>query len=86
MKTTIEIPDSVFRKAKASAAEQGIPLRRFVTNAVERELESRSKRTLEENRKALRELAGGLSHLKDHKRIRAIIEEEFEKIEPEMWA
>ena len=35
MKTTLEMPDSVFRKAKAKAAERGIPFRQFVTEAVE---------------------------------------------------
>lgn len=29
VKTTLEIPDAVFRRAKARAAEQGIPLRRL---------------------------------------------------------
>ena len=38
MKTTLEIPDSVFRRAKARAAERGIPLRQFVTEAVEEKL------------------------------------------------
>ena len=34
MKTTVEIPDPVFRKAKAQAAQRGIPLRQFVTEAM----------------------------------------------------
>jgi len=34
MKTTLEIPDPLFRRAKAKAAEQGIPLRQFVRGAV----------------------------------------------------
>jgi hypothetical protein len=38
VKTTLEIPDSVFRRAKARAAERGIPLRQFVTEAVEEKL------------------------------------------------
>ena len=38
MKTTLEIPDPVFRKAKAQAAERGIPLRQFVTEAVQEKL------------------------------------------------
>jgi len=28
MKTTLEIPDTIFRRAKSKTAEQGIPLRR----------------------------------------------------------
>jgi hypothetical protein len=36
MKTTLEIPDAVFRRAKSVAAARGIPLRAFVTEAVTR--------------------------------------------------
>ena len=36
--TTLEMPDPVFRKAKAKAAERGIPFRQFVTEAVEEKL------------------------------------------------
>jgi len=38
MKTTLEIPDPTFRKAKATAAEMGIPLREYITLAVEEKL------------------------------------------------
>ena len=34
MKTTLEIPDTIFRRAKSAAANRGIPLREFVTEAV----------------------------------------------------
>ena len=37
MKTTLEIPDAIFRRAKSVAAERGIPLREFVTEAVKGE-------------------------------------------------
>jgi len=33
-KTTPEIPDAIFRRAKARAAEQGMPLRQLVSEAV----------------------------------------------------
>jgi hypothetical protein len=38
MKTTLEIPDPTFRKAKAAAGALGIPLHEFVTQAVEEKL------------------------------------------------
>ncbi len=38
MKTTVDLPDAVFRKAKATAAERGISLKRFITEAVENRL------------------------------------------------
>jgi hypothetical protein len=82
MKTTLEIPDTVFRKAKAKAAEQGIPLRQFVTEAVEERL----KATTVSEDKPLMQMAGGLRHLhKETARIMRIIDEEFETIEPEDW-
>jgi hypothetical protein len=82
MKTTLEIPDTVFRKAKAKAAEQGIPLRQFVTEAVEERL----KATTVPEDKPWMQMVGGLRHLrKETARIMKIIDEEFETIEPEDW-
>jgi hypothetical protein len=80
MKTTLEIPDAVFRKAKAKAAEQGIPLRRFVTEAVEEKLKTAGRE------KPWMKMAGGLRHLrKETARIQRVIDDEFDRIEPEDW-
>ena len=38
MKTTIEIPDPLFRKAKARAAERGQSLKQFVGEALQEKL------------------------------------------------
>jgi hypothetical protein len=38
MRTTVELPDPVFRKMKAAAALQGSSIKQFVQRAVEREL------------------------------------------------
>lgn len=82
MKTTLEIPDPVFRRAKARAAERGIPLRQFVTEAVEEKLGA----TTSNDEKPWMKCLGQLRHLKsDLRRIDQIIEEEFEQIEPEEW-
>jgi hypothetical protein len=35
MKTTLEIPDAIFRRTKSRAAERGVPLRQFAAAAVE---------------------------------------------------
>ena len=40
MRTTIELPDPVFRRLKASAAIQGLSLKQIILRAVERELGS----------------------------------------------
>ena len=34
VKTTLEIPDALFRRAKSAAAEKGIPLRELVSEAL----------------------------------------------------
>jgi hypothetical protein len=41
MKTTLDIPDDLFRKAKAAAALQGIKLRDFVADAIAKQLAGR---------------------------------------------
>ena len=38
MKTTLEMPDKLFRRAKATAAQRGQSLKQLVTTALEREL------------------------------------------------
>jgi hypothetical protein len=82
VKTTLEIPDPTFRKAKATASALGIPLREFVTQAVEEKLLLGSR----PQGKPWMECAGELAHLhKETTRIQKIIEEEFERIEPEDW-
>jgi hypothetical protein len=80
VKTTLEIPDVVFRRAKATAAQQGVPLRQFVSEAVEEKLAT----AVRGEDKPWVRLAGGLRHLRaESARIRRAVEEEFERIEPE---
>jgi hypothetical protein len=82
MKTTMEIPDAIFRRAKSIAAQRGIAFRAFVTEAVEEKLAGASQK----GEKPWVRLAGGLKHLrKETVRINAMIKNEFEKIEPEDW-
>ena len=80
MKTTLEMPDSLFRRAKSVAAERGIPLRQFVTEAVEEKLAAARAQA----DKAWMKGFGKLRHLhEENVRIQRIIDEEFEQIEPE---
>jgi hypothetical protein len=82
VKTTLEIPDPIFRRAKSVAAERGIPLRAFVTEAVEEKLDAGRKA----KDKPWMAAFGKLKHLrKETARINRLIEEEFETIEPEEW-
>ena len=80
MKTTLEIPDTIFRRAKSAAAERGIPFREYVTEAVKDKLVANTKTAEKPWMKAF----GKLRHLRnDTANINRIIEEEFEQIEAE---
>lgn len=81
MKTTLEIPDALFRLAKSAAAEQGIPLRQLISDALAEKLRKQGV----EDRPWLKSF-GGLSGLrKETARINKIIAAEFDQIEPEEW-
>jgi len=83
MKTTIEIPDPLFRKAKSKAAECGQPLKEFVAEALQEKLAAKA------GSDGPREPAwmqgfGKLRRLrKETLRIQARIDDAFEVIEPE---
>lgn len=82
MKTTLEIPDTTFRRAKSKAAEQGIPLRQFVSEAVADKLKAA---TATGPRPWMKHM-GKLKDLrKETKRITRIIEQAFEEVDSEMW-
>jgi hypothetical protein len=80
MKTTLEIPDPIFRRAKSVAAERGIPFRQFVTEAVQDKLKTPPRSV----QKPWMKTFGKLRHLhKETARINRIIDEEFDQIESE---
>lgn len=84
MKTTVELPDPLFRRAKAAAAEEGKSLKQFFTEAVSDRLRKNTPRS--GNAEPWRPAFGELRHLhRENKRIERIIEEEFEKIDEEEW-
>jgi hypothetical protein len=60
VKTTLEIPDPIFRRAKSVAAQRGIALPVFVTEAMEEKLVAATEREL----KPWAGLAGSLKHLR----------------------
>ena len=80
MKTTLEIPDFLFRRAKSVAAERGIPLRQFVTEAVQEKLKAASPK------KPWMKHFGKLKHLhKERTQVEKRVEEAFEQIDQELW-
>jgi hypothetical protein len=88
MKTTVEIPDSLFQQAKATAAERGVSLKALLTCAVREHLQrvtgdsSKGKPSAPPWMTAF----GGLRHLhKETSRINRLLEREFERIEEDEW-
>ncbi len=83
MKTTIEIPDPLFRKAKSKAAERGQTLRQFVTDALQDKLASKA----DGARNGEPEWMQGFGKLrrlrKETARIQSRIDATFEVIETE---
>lgn len=81
MKTTLDIPDDVFRAAKATAALRGTTLRELVTETLRHGLKSGSRQG-RAGEPAWMENFGGLSGISaETRRIQALIDEEFEQIE-----
>lgn len=80
MKTTIELPDRLFRQAKAAAATRGISLKEFFAESVERRLRAGS----ENSEATWKKLHGGLASLRrETRRIQEAIEAEFEQVDAE---
>jgi hypothetical protein len=83
MKTTIEIPDVLFRKVKSKAAERGQTLREFVSEALQEKL-APSRSTARPGEPEWMEGFGKLRRLhKETERIQERIQEAFEVVEPE---
>ena len=83
MKTTVELPDTLFRSAKARAAHEGLSLKIFFERAVSAQL----------NRKLTPPTAPGwkrsFGRLKDIKaatrEVQRVVDREFSRIEAETW-
>ena len=83
VKTTIEIPDPLFRKAKAHAAEHGQTLKDFVTDALQLRLAAATEGTSFGEPKWMAGF-GTLRRLrKETARIQGVIDAAFEVVEAE---
>jgi hypothetical protein len=83
MKTTIEIPDVLFRRAKSKAAERSQTLKQFVSEALQEKLGSR-RGTARSGDPEWMQGFGKLRHLhRETARIQERIREAFEVVEPE---
>lgn len=82
MKTTLELPDKSFRKAKALAASRGITLKTLFTEALEEKLHRATNG--ETNEAPWMAGFGKLRDISEESRvIMAVIEDEFETIDSE---
>ncbi len=83
MKTTIEIPDPLFRQAKSRAAERGQSLKELLTEALQEKLAAHAAKARTGEPAWMRGF-GKLRRLrKETQRIQARIDEQFEVIESE---
>ena len=83
MKTTIEIPDPLFRKAKSRAAERGQSLKDFVAEALQARLAGTGEAASPGEPPWMTGF-GKLRHLrKETARLQRVIDEAFEAIEAE---
>lgn len=79
MKTTLELPEALIRRAQTVAAERGIPLQDLVTEALSDKLSASDKGV-----RPWMKSFGGLKTLRtESARLRRIVEKEFEVIEAE---
>ena len=81
MKTTIDIPDDLFRKAKATAALRGVSMRPFVPEALRGKIQIPSEDS-SANTPRLDAWFRGTLHLSEETaHIQSLIDAEFEQIE-----
>jgi hypothetical protein len=82
LKTTFEIPEPLFRRAKAAAARQGRTLKQLVQEALSEKIARLGGTS--RHQKPWMVLAGELTHLRrENRRVERVSEAEFENIEPE---
>ncbi|MGH9362024.1 MAG: hypothetical protein ACRD2T_08910, partial [Thermoanaerobaculia bacterium] len=82
MKTTLEISDELFRRTKASAALRGESLKDFVTAALQAHLERQEVGA--SSKRGWRSVFGR-ARKEEVGPIDALLDEEFERIEPDDW-
>jgi hypothetical protein len=84
VKTTIDIPDDIFRQAKATAAIEGVSLRQLVTDTLRDRLQASPSSSHAANPPWMKGFGSLADLTPETRRIEALIEEEFEQIEPDL--
>jgi hypothetical protein len=80
MKTTLEIPDELFRQTKATAAMRGESLKDFITDALQAHLEQTSAAPPRGWQSVF-----GQARREEVESVDAVISEEFERIDLDEW-
>ena len=78
MKTTVEIPDGLFREAKTAAASRGLSLKTFLTEALKEKLSG-----LRRSRRRYWPVPPPKLAHGEMRRIQSTIDREFSRIDPE---
>jgi predicted transcriptional regulator len=82
MKTTVEIPDDLFKRAKVLAAQEGLSMKQLITESLQQRVAGHWTEATPEP--AWKQAFGAMrAYRKENRRIEKIIEQEFEQIEPE---
>jgi hypothetical protein len=82
MRTTLEIPDALFRRSKAAAALAGVPLRKFVAAALKSYLDRHGEAVPEESGWRV---VFGRADAEAVADVDEVVKEEFGRVEPEDW-
>jgi Arc/MetJ family transcription regulator len=82
LKTTVELPDTLFRQTKAAAALRGESIKDFVTAALRAHLASQATGVLEE--RGWRNVFGKAS-AEEVEEIGRVVAEELERIDLDTW-
>ena len=83
MKTTIDIADDLFRRTKATAALQGKSLKEFIATALGFYLD---RQVAEDATPSGWRSVFGAVRAEDVEPIDAILDEEFERVDPNEWS
>ena len=86
MKTTMELPDALFRETKALAARKGLSLRQIVVEALAQRLRTEKETPeLKPWLKAFRDLRLDNGLARELRRLSRRIDAEFERVNLEEW-
>ena len=85
MRTTIDLPDPLFREVKATAARSGMLLKDYITEALKDKLSKPPNPAAKPWMKFAGIAANDPEMLEELKRIEQIVDENFGQIEEEEW-